>query len=168
MDAVAALQDFKQRVANYEKAYEPIGDYEEEVDNVQYCKVVIRSLMFINQMINVGKKLVAHNIQGFLAGQAIFFLLNFNLAERQIWITRHGKFLLRVSLMHQGRPQTTFSIGLVEVRSLDVRVLTSSDASLTDRGRKYAKALAKFIDCIPPFGLRANMECRPEARVSQA
>jgi 6-phosphofructo-2-kinase len=42
-------------------------------------------------MINVGKKLVAHNIQGFLAGQAIFFLLNFNLAERQIWITRHGR-----------------------------------------------------------------------------
>ena len=41
-------------------------------------------------MINVGKKLVAHNIQGFIAGQAIFFLLNFNLAERQIWITRHG------------------------------------------------------------------------------
>jgi len=41
-------------------------------------------------MINVGKTLVAHNIQGFLAGQAIFFLLNFNLAERQIWITRHG------------------------------------------------------------------------------
>jgi hypothetical protein len=42
-------------------------------------------------MINVGKKLVAHDIQGFLAGQAIFFLLNFNLAERQIWITRHGE-----------------------------------------------------------------------------
>jgi 6-phosphofructo-2-kinase len=41
-------------------------------------------------MINVGKKLVAYNIQGFLAGQAIFFLLNFNLAERQIWIARHG------------------------------------------------------------------------------
>jgi hypothetical protein len=43
-----------------------------------------------HQMINVGKKLVAHNIQGFISGQAIFFLLNFNLAERQIWITRHG------------------------------------------------------------------------------
>jgi hypothetical protein len=42
-------------------------------------------------MINVGKKLVAHNIQGFISGQAIFFLLNFNLAERQIWITRHGE-----------------------------------------------------------------------------
>jgi len=42
-------------------------------------------------MINVGKKLITHNIQGFLSGQAIFFLLNFNLAERQIWITRHGE-----------------------------------------------------------------------------
>jgi 6-phosphofructo-2-kinase len=39
MDSVAALRDFRLRVANYEKAYEPIGDYEEALDNVQYCKV---------------------------------------------------------------------------------------------------------------------------------
>lgn len=39
MDPVVALEDFRQRVANYEKAYETIGDYEEQVDNLQYCKV---------------------------------------------------------------------------------------------------------------------------------
>jgi 6-phosphofructo-2-kinase len=39
MDPVAALEDFRRRVANYEKAYETIGEYEEEVENVQYCKV---------------------------------------------------------------------------------------------------------------------------------
>ena len=39
MDPVQALEDFKRRVANYEKAYEPIGEYEEEVENLQYCKV---------------------------------------------------------------------------------------------------------------------------------
>lgn len=39
MDPVAALEDFKRRVANYEQAYEPIGEYEEEVENLQYCKV---------------------------------------------------------------------------------------------------------------------------------
>ena len=39
MDTVAALEDFKRRVANYEKAYEPIGEYEENVENLQYCKV---------------------------------------------------------------------------------------------------------------------------------
>ena len=38
MDPVLALEDFKKRVANYEKAYEQIGD-EEEVENIQYCKV---------------------------------------------------------------------------------------------------------------------------------
>jgi hypothetical protein len=41
MDPVAALEDFRRRVANYEKAYEPIGEYEEEVENLQYCKVLI-------------------------------------------------------------------------------------------------------------------------------
>lgn len=40
MDPVVALEDFRRRVANYEKAYETIGDYEEEVENVQYCKVL--------------------------------------------------------------------------------------------------------------------------------
>jgi len=39
MDPVLALEDFKQRVANYEKAYEPIGEYEENIEGVQYCKV---------------------------------------------------------------------------------------------------------------------------------
>ena len=40
MDPVAALEDFKRRVANYEQAYEPIGEHEEEVENLQYCKVI--------------------------------------------------------------------------------------------------------------------------------
>lgn len=40
MDPVVALEDFRRRVANYEKAYETIGEYEEEVENVQYCKVL--------------------------------------------------------------------------------------------------------------------------------
>ena len=38
MEPVLALEDFRKRVANYEKAYEPIGE-EEETENIQYCKV---------------------------------------------------------------------------------------------------------------------------------
>jgi hypothetical protein len=45
MDPVVALEDFKKRVANYEKAYEPIGDYEEEIENIQYCKVMAPSIV---------------------------------------------------------------------------------------------------------------------------
>ncbi|KAJ5216804.1 Bifunctional 6-phosphofructo-2-kinase/fructose-2 6-bisphosphate 2-phosphatase, partial [Penicillium chermesinum] len=50
------------------------------------------------------------------------YLLNFNLSPRQIWITRHGE-------------------------SLDDRAgRIGGDSSLSDNGRRYAKALANFID----------------------
>ncbi|BFZ58036.1 6-phosphofructo-2-kinase [Savitreella phatthalungensis] len=110
MNPVVALKDFKARVRNYERAYETIGE-EEERDNVSFCK-----------MINVGKKIISHNIMGFLASQAVGFLLNFNLAERLIFITRHGESQDNV----EGR------IG--------------GDAPLTPRGRKYAAALARLVD----------------------
>ncbi|CAG8433783.1 11365_t:CDS:10 [Diversispora eburnea] len=79
MDPEEALNDFRKRITNYEKAYETI-DEQEELENIQYCK-----------LINVGKKVIAHNIQGFLSGQCIFYLMNLNLVDRQIWITRHGE-----------------------------------------------------------------------------
>lgn len=104
-----ALSDFRHRVANYEKAYEPIGDWEEDND-IQYCKLV-----------NVGKKVIAHNISGYLSGQCIFYLMNFNLAERQIFVTRHG----------ESEDNITGRIG--------------GDAPLSERGRKFSKALARFV-----------------------
>lgn len=70
-DPVKALSDFRHRVANYERAYEAVGDWEEEND-IQYCKLV-----------NVGKKVIAHNISGYLSGQCIFYLMNFNLAGKK-------------------------------------------------------------------------------------
>lgn len=66
-DPVEALADFRSRVSNYEKAYQTIGDWEEDND-IQFCK-----------LINVGKKVIAHNISGYLSGQCIFYLMNFNL-----------------------------------------------------------------------------------------
>jgi 6-phosphofructo-2-kinase len=66
-DPAEALADFRSRVVNYEKAYEPVGDWEEEHD-IQFCK-----------LINVGKKMIAYNISGYLSGQCIFYLMNFNL-----------------------------------------------------------------------------------------
>ncbi|KAG0170505.1 hypothetical protein DFQ30_002371 [Apophysomyces sp. BC1015] len=104
-----ALADFRSRVANYEKAYQSVGEWEEEND-IQYCK-----------LINVGKKVIAHNISGYLSGQCIFYLMNFNLAERQIFVTRHGESADNLS----GR------IG--------------GDAPLSDLGRAFGRALEKFV-----------------------
>ena len=110
VDTDVAINDFVARMRNYEKAYETIGAEEEADDNFQYIK-----------MIDVGRKVVCYNIKGFLAGQAVFFLLNFNLNERQIWITRHG----------ESEDNAAGRIG--------------GDAPLTARGRKFAAAAARFM-----------------------
>jgi 6-phosphofructo-2-kinase len=109
-DPHAALEDFKKRVAIYEKNYTPIGEYEEE-NNMPYVK-----------MVDVGRKMISHQIKGFLAGQAVYYLLNFNLAPRMIWITRHGESMDNVA----GR------IG--------------GDSDLSENGQKYSKAMARFVD----------------------
>jgi len=72
-------------------------------------------------MIDVGRKVVTHQIRGFLAAQTVYFLLNFHLSPRQIWITRHG----------ESEDNVAGKLG--------------GDASLNPEGRRYAKALASFI-----------------------
>lgn len=109
-DPVAALEDFKKRVAMYEKNYIPLGDYEED-NNMSYVK-----------MIDVGRKMISHQVKGFLAGQAVYYLLNFNLAPRMIWITRHG----------ESEDNVAGKIG--------------GDSNLSENGRKYAKAMTRFIE----------------------
>lgn len=110
VDTDVAIKDFVSRMHNYEKVYQTIGPEEEANDEFQYIK-----------MIDVGRKVVCCNINGFLAGQAVFFLLNFNLADRQIWITRHGE------------SEDNF-VGRI-----------GGDAPLTENGRKFAKAAARFM-----------------------
>lgn len=108
-DPVTALADFKRRVALYEQSYVPLGEYEEK-KNMPYI-----------QMIDVGRKVVSHQTNGFLSSQVVYYLLNFNLSPRQIWITRHGESMDNVSGKIGG------------------------DSDLTENGVRYAKALTGFI-----------------------
>lgn len=109
-DPMKALDDFKKRVALYEKSYVPLGEYEEKND------------MPYIQMIDVGRKVVSHQTNGFLSSQVVYYLLNFNLSPRQIWITRHG----------ESQDDQAGRIG--------------GDSDLSENGSRYAKALARFID----------------------
>ncbi|CAJ0835558.1 6138_t:CDS:2, partial [Entrophospora sp. SA101] len=76
MNPDEALADFRKRVENYEKAYETIGEEEEQTNN----------------------------IQGYLSGQCIFYLMNFNLESRQIWLTRHGESVHNIEKKIGGDP----------------------------------------------------------------
>ncbi|KAF3060164.1 hypothetical protein CFAM422_011390, partial [Trichoderma lentiforme] len=108
-DPIQSLADFKARVEAYASAYEPLGEYEEEHD-MQYI-----------QMVDVGRKLIQHRLKGFLSGGLSTYLSSFNLAPRQIWITRHGQ-------------------------SIDNELgKLGGDSALTERGHCYAQALHRFI-----------------------
>jgi 6-phosphofructo-2-kinase len=105
-----ALEDFKNRVQMYEKKYVPLGE-DEERQSFSFC-----------QMIDVGRKFVTHNIQGFLATQLVSYLQHFNLAPRQVWLTRHGESLDN-------------AVGKI-----------GGDSHLSQGGYRFSSALARFIE----------------------
>ncbi|KAJ5984353.1 Bifunctional 6-phosphofructo-2-kinase/fructose-2 6-bisphosphate 2-phosphatase [Penicillium waksmanii] len=109
-DPTKALEDFKKRVALYERSYVPLGEYEEK-HNMAYI-----------QMIDVGRKVVSHQTHGFLSSQVVYYLLNFNLSPRQIWITRHGE-----------------SVD-------DAAGRIGGDSGLSENGKRFASAMTRFID----------------------
>ncbi|XP_062215917.1 6-phosphofructo-2-kinase/fructose-2,6-bisphosphatase-like [Phragmites australis] len=75
----AGVRDFKERLAYYEKVYEP-------VEEGSYIKMI--------DMVNGTKgQLQINNISGYLPGRIVFFLVNCHLAPRPILLTRHGESL---------------------------------------------------------------------------
>ncbi|CCE62478.1 hypothetical protein TPHA_0C03250 [Tetrapisispora phaffii CBS 4417] len=106
-DPVDSLIDFEERLKNYKKVYESIEDSE----NLSYIK-----------MIDVGEKIITYKLNGFLTSETLYYLMNFNLNERKIWITRNGE------------------------SKYNLEVKMGGDSYLTKRGKKYSKALKNFID----------------------
>lgn len=63
MDPDLAKKDFKERIKNYEKVYETIGE-EEEKQGIAYIKII-----------DVGSKVIANRIKGYLPSQCVFYLM---------------------------------------------------------------------------------------------
>ncbi|XP_042394680.1 6-phosphofructo-2-kinase/fructose-2,6-bisphosphatase-like isoform X6 [Zingiber officinale] len=76
-DFEAGMQDFKERLANYEKVYEP-------VEEGSYIKM-------IDMASGQGGQIQVNNIGGYLPGRIVFFLVNTHLTPRPILLTRHGE-----------------------------------------------------------------------------
>lgn len=76
-DFEAGLRDFKERLANYGKVYEPVeeGSYVKMIDMVS----------------GNGGQIQVNNISGYLPGRIVFFLVNTHLTPRPILLTRHGE-----------------------------------------------------------------------------
>ncbi|XP_038713533.1 6-phosphofructo-2-kinase/fructose-2,6-bisphosphatase-like isoform X2 [Tripterygium wilfordii] len=76
-DFVAGMQDFRDRLANYERVYEP-------VEEGSYIKM-------IDMVSGYGGQIQVNNISGYLPGRIVFFLVNTHLTPRPILLTRHGE-----------------------------------------------------------------------------
>ncbi|TVU47399.1 hypothetical protein EJB05_06999, partial [Eragrostis curvula] len=78
-DFEAGVRDFKERLAYYEKVYEP-------VEEGSYIKM-------IDMVSGSGGQLQINDISGYLPGRIVFFLVNCHLTPRPILLTRHGESL---------------------------------------------------------------------------
>lgn len=113
MDPDEAMKDFRARIEHYARAYEPIGD-----EPVSYIK-----------LIDVGRVVVVHRLDGFLPSKLLLLLLNLHLVRRPIWLTRHGE----------------------SQHNMEARI--GGDSVLGVRGEQYARALARFVrehSMLPP------------------
>ncbi|XP_060175800.1 6-phosphofructo-2-kinase/fructose-2,6-bisphosphatase isoform X2 [Lycium barbarum] len=81
-DFEAGYRDFKSRLDNYEKVYEP-------VEEGSYIKM-------IDMVSGHGGQIQVNNISGYLPGRIVFFLVNTHLTPRPILLTRHGESLYNV------------------------------------------------------------------------
>jgi broad specificity phosphatase PhoE len=83
VDPEEAVRDFRARIAEYERHYEPIDD-----EDKSYVK-----------LIDVGRQVVVNRMEGYLEARIIFFLMNLHPSRRHIWLARHGESRFNV----QGR-----------------------------------------------------------------
>lgn len=75
MDPDDAVRDFRARIAHYASVYEPVGK-----DEGAYIK-----------LIDAGRELLAHRIQGYVPSRLVSFLMNLHLVPRSVYLTRHGQ-----------------------------------------------------------------------------
>lgn len=106
VDADRAVTDFRERIRQYERVYETVSEEEGS-----FVKVI-----------DVGREVVVHRIQGYLASRLVYFLINLHPIPRPIYLTRHGESEFNVA--HR----------------------VGGDSSLSPRGRDFAGRLGEFFD----------------------
>jgi broad specificity phosphatase PhoE/predicted kinase len=90
-DPEEAVRDFRERIVQYERTYEPIDD-----DDKSYVK-----------LIDVGRQVVVNRVEGYLNAKVVFFLINIHPAQRRIWLTRHGETPFNLEGRIGGDPDLT-------------------------------------------------------------
>jgi broad specificity phosphatase PhoE/predicted kinase len=108
-DPDEAVRDFHARIAHYARVYQPMNAVAE--DALPYVQIV-----------DLGREVRLHRVDGYLTSKIVFFLVNAHVAPHLVWLARHGQ----------------------SVHNLRERI--GGDAPLTLRGEAYARNLARFVE----------------------
>jgi broad specificity phosphatase PhoE/predicted kinase len=100
-----AVRDFRMRIRHYENGYEEVGE-----DEGRFIKII-----------DVGRKMVLHGIEGYLLARVVHFLLNLQVQPRRVCLTRHGESEFNV-------------LGRI-----------GGDSALSEAGRAYARELGPVV-----------------------
>lgn len=105
------IEDFNKRMLYYKSVYKEFDTKEiEGKENYSYIKITN-----INQLYNI------YNGNGYYLSNIVFFLLNVNIDNKKIYLTRHGE------------------------SQYNVKKLIGGDSSLSDKGKDYAFKLYEYI-----------------------
>ena len=74
LDPEAAAQDFRNRIRNYEKVYETLG---EDESDLTYLKIM-----------DVGRQVIINRIRDYLESRVVYYLINLHIKPRSIWLSR--------------------------------------------------------------------------------
>lgn len=88
MDPDDAVADFRNRIAHYERIYQPLHP-----DEGAFLRVT-----------GAGRSVTVSNVDGYLASRLVFFLMNLHLTDRPILLTRHGESQYNVNHQIGGDP----------------------------------------------------------------
>lgn len=107
-DPDEAVRDFHQRIAHYQRVYQSMDPTADG------------SLPYV-QIIDLGREVRLHRVDGYLTSKIVFFLVNAHVSPHLVWLTRHGQ----------------------SVHNLRDRI--GGDAPLTSKGVEFSKRLAAFV-----------------------
>lgn len=115
------VNDFKERIHQYELVYEEVGDISALSEKEKKDPKDPENTVSFIKMINLNERVVSQNIQGFLNLQILTFLLHLHLEDRPLYLLRHG----------ESEFNTAGRIG--------------GDPPLTENGQKFGRMLHKFF-----------------------
>ncbi len=134
VDTEEAVRDFRQRIAFYERNYEPVNEPDKG-----YVKII-----------DEGRQVVVNRMAGYFSARLMFFLMNIHPARRKIWLTRHGESVFNTANRIGGDSDLS-ARGMAYSRSLATHMLRQPK---TERLVVWTSTLKRAVQTATQLGLR--------------